>query len=183
MTSYLFDPRCHGHGILQVIMCGARQLSSQGISEWARPKHSPSPSTSTAPATSKSTAGYRSPRGEASEYHVPIPSTRSFLGEIRQKKRSVDCVICSAGVISILKLELAVDGIEIHLETNQLGRFLSVSLIMGKIIAVGESSSATGGGRITAVSSVTYMNSAVRFSDYNLMKPQSEFPIGERPNV
>lgn len=114
-----------------------------------------------------------------------IKETRKAAQEIMNDPdiERVDCVICNAGVMTIPQLELSEDGIEMHLQTNHIGHYLFVNLIMEKVIAAAEASSVAGSTRIVVLTSFGHYTSPMRFSDYNFTKTRTELPEEERANL
>lgn len=94
----------------------------------------------------------------------------------------IDIVICNAGVMRIPQLELSPEGTELQFQTNHLGHYLFVNLIMDKLITAAKDS-APGAVRIINVSSLGTQYSPVRFSDINFTRTQSDIPESERANV
>ncbi|KAK5059750.1 hypothetical protein LTR84_009633 [Exophiala bonariae] len=94
----------------------------------------------------------------------------------------IDIVICNAGVMRIPQLELSPEGMEMQFQTNHLGHFLFVNLIMDRLITAAKNS-ASGAVRIINVSSLGVQYSPVRFSDINFTRAQSDIPESERANL
>lgn len=63
--------------------------------------------------------------------------------------------------MAIKSYQTTSEGIELQFGVNHIGHFLLTSLLMPKILAAGK------GARIINVSSMGYMNSGVRFDDWN----------------
>lgn len=73
----------------------------------------------------------------------------------------IDVLVCNAAVMAV-PFSLTADGFESHLQTNHLGHFLLVNLIMDKILA-----SPSGAPRVVVISSRGHALGNMRWSDYN----------------
>jgi NAD(P)-dependent dehydrogenase (short-subunit alcohol dehydrogenase family) len=93
----------------------------------------------------------------------------------------IDIVVNSAGVMGIQERTLTSDGIEMHFATNHIGHWLLTCLIMPKLIKAAEHNP-KGATRVVSVSSASPTVSAMRWSDINFDRKNSDIPKEEQPD-
>lgn len=105
-------------------------------------------------------------------------SVRAAAKEVRAYPENIDILINNAGV-ALADKRLSEDGIELQLATNHVGPFLFTNLIIEKLLAAAKANP-KGSTRIINLTSLGYIFSPIRFSDYNFEK--IEVPEEEQPN-
>ncbi|KAJ6142769.1 retinol dehydrogenase [Penicillium samsonianum] len=105
-------------------------------------------------------------------------SVRDAAKKVLENSEIIDLLINNAG-IALSDKRLAGDGTELQLATNHIGHFLFTNLILQSLLVAAKSNPA-GSTRVVNLTSLGYLFSPIRFSDYNFDK--SDIPEEERPN-
>lgn len=92
----------------------------------------------------------------------------------------IDIIVNNAGIMNVPELTLTSDNIESHFATNHIGHFLLTNLLIPKLLTAAQSSPTRGATRIINVSSSSFRDGGVRFSDINFHHPQNHLPPDER---
>ncbi|KAF3390653.1 Short-chain dehydrogenase [Penicillium rolfsii] len=105
-------------------------------------------------------------------------SVRAAAKEVLAYPENIDILVNNAGM-ALSDKRLSEDGIELQLATNHLGPFLFTNLIMEKLMAAAKVNP-PGSTRIVNLTSLGYLFSPIRFSDFNFEK--LEVPEDEQPD-
>lgn len=104
-------------------------------------------------------------------------SVRKAAAEVNAYEESIDILINNAAIFVPPERTLTEDGLEVQFGTNHIGHFLFTNLILEKLKST--TTKSDNQTRIVNVSSLAYLSSPVRFSDYNwdgVSVPEDEAP-------